>query len=64
MTKTARNCGTCHHGASVGPDSIACHRYPPTITKTEGNEVTTYFPLLSKNAWCGEWKVGSIPKRD
>jgi hypothetical protein len=60
---TKKICETCHHGFVCGPESIACHRYPPIVTKAEGNEVTTYFPVLSPEAWCGEWKQSTTPKR-
>lgn len=49
-------CEECYYGSNCGPNTIACHRYPPTITKAEGNEVTTYFPVLNAASWCGEWK--------
>lgn len=64
-----KKCGTCGYGMYCGPISVACHRYPPTITKAEGNEVTTYFPIMSPDTWCGEYKPGgsgsirSRPKR-
>jgi|EndMetStandDraft_4_1072995.scaffolds.fasta_scaffold139601_3 hypothetical protein len=56
-------CNTCHYGMVCGPESIACHRYPPTITKAEENTVTTYFPVLSPEAWCGEWKASIHVKK-
>lgn len=62
MAKAKKICETCLYGVICGPESIACHRYPPTITKAEGNTVTTYFPVLSPEAWCGEWKQTLAPK--
>jgi hypothetical protein len=49
-------CGTCFYGRDNSPGVVSCYRYPPTITKAEGTTVTSYFPLLTSDAWCGEWK--------
>lgn len=48
-------CENCHFARPNNPNSISCHRYPPTITKVSGMAVTAYFPLITNSAWCGEW---------
>lgn len=63
MATIKKICNTCHYGMVCGPESVACHRYPPTITKTEENAVTTYFPVLAPEAWCGEWKASMFVKK-
>ena len=52
----ANTCETCRYGFPNNESSLACHRYPPTITKVEDTRVTCFFPLVAKLAWCGEWK--------
>ena len=50
-------CITCRFSRSIGNDNaVACHRYPPTITKAEGPTVTIHFPFVPILAWCGEYK--------
>jgi hypothetical protein len=54
-------CGTCTHGVASTEIIIECRRYPPTITKVEaavptGSTITSHFPLLHHEVWCGEWK--------
>jgi len=49
-------CNTCYYSRANDETSVTCCRYPPEITKVEGNSITTYFPLLKKEAWCGEWR--------
>lgn len=55
-----QKCADCRFSWPIGPDTIACRRYPPTITKAEENTVTSHFPLLSVNMGCGEGKSRSF----
>lgn len=48
-------CGTCQHGASINEDGVACHRYPPYITKVDETTVTSNFPLVNVSSWCSEF---------
>lgn len=57
------SCGNCRYGITDSPSVIMCKRYPPTITKAEGPNVTTYFPLVLSNNWCGEHKPKLNGKR-
>lgn len=51
------SCKDCYFSRDIGTaDGVACHRYPPTITKAEGQTVTAYFPLVTVTAWCGEYR--------
>jgi hypothetical protein len=53
----AQKCKNCLYGHSVGnPNAVLCCRYPPTIVKVEDQVITSYFPLVNLEAWCGEWK--------
>ena len=57
MGQNDKSCGTCYHGAECAPGSIACHRYPPTITKIDDEKdmISTHFPVVNSKSWCGEW---------
>jgi hypothetical protein len=51
-------CKTCFFSREFGSETaVACHRYPPTITKVEDDRVTSHFPLLGNDTWCGEYRV-------
>ena len=51
-------CIGCFYSRGIGNETaVACHRYPPTITKVEDNTVTSRFPLVSNETWCGEYRV-------
>lgn len=51
------NCENCRFSRSIGNEAgVACHRFPPTITHAEGGTVTSFFPLLANESWCGEYK--------
>jgi hypothetical protein len=54
----ARVCADCAYSSPNNKVSVVCHRYPPKITSVEGANITSYFPILSLIAWCGEWKHG------
>jgi len=54
-----RICKDCHYARPVSETAVACRRFPPTITEATGNTVTTYFPLLANEEWCGEWKAST-----
>ena len=63
-----RTCGNCFYSRSIGSETaVACRRYPPAITKVEDNTVTSHFPLLSIENWCGEWSKQvngkAVPKK-
>lgn len=49
-------CKDCRFSHWNSVDTIACRRYPPTITKADDSQVTSHFPLLNVNMGCGEWK--------
>jgi hypothetical protein len=52
-----KECSTCYYGRTApGANAVVCQRYPPTITKVEGNTVTSVFPLMSFSGWCGEFR--------
>jgi len=57
----SKQCENCFYGRDGGPGVVICQRYPPTITNIEGTQVTSHFPLLAPNIWCGEWKQGIEP---
>lgn len=48
-------CETCQHGTLVNDEAVACHRYPPQITKVKETSVTSNFPLVNRVSWCGEY---------
>ena len=52
-----QSCDTCKFAFPVSDIAVACRRYPPTITKVDGETVTSHSPLLSRSYWCGEYKV-------
>lgn len=54
MKLTCRNCAYSRPGTD--DTFVICQRYPPTITKIVGDAVSSTFPLLSSEAWCGEWR--------
>lgn len=51
-------CGTCRFARPLnGNDkAISCQRNPPLITKVEGAQVTSNWPLLGIENWCGEFR--------
>jgi len=49
-------CQNCFYSRANDSSSVSCCRYPPTITQVNGPQVTTFFPLLRLEAWCGEWR--------
>lgn len=51
-----KKCIECYYSAPCSETAVACHRYPPTITKAEEGTVTSHSPLVNNNYWCGEWK--------
>ncbi len=55
-------CENCHFSIPANDEQIVyiCHRYPPTITHMQGAQMTTNFPIIRADAWCGEWKQGLI----
>lgn len=56
-------CDNCWYSRVADEGILACHRYPPTITKAEGNTVTSHFPLMRPWVWCGEWRKGGKATR-
>lgn len=63
------SCRDCFYSRSIGSDiGVACHRYPPSITKVTYDEtarndtITAHFPLVNAVSWCGEYKRG-MPKK-
>lgn len=59
----APKCKNCIYGHSIGnPNAVLCCRYPPTIMKVEDQTITSYFPLVNLEAWCGEWKRRRLRK--
>lgn len=50
-------CRECLFAYANNDTSVVCHRYPPTITSAEGYKVTSHFPLVGIDQWCGEWKT-------
>lgn len=55
-------CKNCFYSRPNNVETVACRRYPPTITKVEDGKVTSHFPLLSNNTWCGEWLPQKKPR--
>jgi len=53
----AECCENCYYSRANDETSITCCRYPPAITRVDGKQVTTFFPLLRHEAWCGEWRA-------
>jgi len=55
-------CADCFYAKPInGNDTaVACHRYPPTITKVENLTVTSHFPLITKTEWCGEFRPAPL----
>jgi hypothetical protein len=49
-------CEDCFFGLQGDNNIIICRRYPPQVTRVEGNQITSHNPLVSINWWCGEWK--------
>ena len=52
--QTCANCANCR---PIEGSIIECRANPPTITKVEGNTVTSNWPLLKNDQWCGAWKL-------
>jgi hypothetical protein len=51
------NCEDCFYGLFQPQDNIViCRRYPPLVTRVEGNQITSHNPLVHPRWWCGEWK--------
>lgn len=55
MRKVDQRCGNCYYG-KLGAEIVCCQRFPPLVTKVEGENVTSTFPLLRIDGWCGEWR--------
>jgi hypothetical protein len=49
-------CKDCIYSFPNDEKSINCRRYPPTITRVDGQQVTSHNPLLLDSWWCGEFK--------
>ena len=49
----APRCGTCWY---FGEQSI-CQRFPPVVVSSGlSGWVQTYFPVVARESWCGEFK--------
>lgn len=61
------NCGTCKFAKPIegNDDAIRCQRNPPAITAVVNNQITSHWPLLGKDQWCGDYeRAGSVsPQR-
>jgi hypothetical protein len=54
-------CKDCFYSREFDSETaVACHRWPPTITKVEGTTVTSNFPLVNNSTWCGEYRVNEL----
>lgn len=59
----ANRCDACgyYQSSTVPPKSDGlCRRYPPTqiaYAQTAQAPMTTYWPTVKNNDWCGEWIV-------
>lgn len=51
------NCGTCKFAKPINGNeqAVSCQRFPPKVTKIENATVTSHWPLLGKDQWCGEF---------
>jgi hypothetical protein len=70
-----KKCIECYYSMPCNENAVACHRYPPAVTKVEEGTVTSHSPLVNNNYWCGEWKplgydkarnkmFGAIPRKE
>lgn len=57
-----RVCATCDHYVEMqmGNNPVAigfCRRYPPipVLTDTESNFISSHYPQVERNEWCGEF---------
>jgi hypothetical protein len=48
-------CGKCRFARPInGNDAaISCQRHPPKVTSVVNNQITSHWPLLGKDQWCG-----------
>lgn len=47
-------CGDCFYNVNT-----ICVRYPP-IPVAIGTNLSSMFPIISDNRWCGEWKQDEV----
>lgn len=58
-------CKDCFYHREIGNEiAVACHRYPPAITKVEEGRITSNFPLINNETWCGEYRTGAISEQN
>ena len=62
------HCESCKFFEPNSPQQGACRRMPPVPFATGPDQVTSAFPTVQQNSWCGEWAIrlviaGELPPR-
>lgn len=59
----SERCENCKFATtSLGPNGpqLECRRFPPGIVSPAPQMLTTVFPVIAPEAWCGEWRNGAL----
>ncbi len=51
------HCDSCKFFEQSSPEQGACRRMPPVPFPTGPGQVTSAFPTVQPQSWCGEWAV-------
>jgi len=50
------NCSTCKYFAVIDGKVGNCRRFPPVPFPVGPNNVSTIWPAVRHEQWCGEWR--------
>ena len=42
----------------MSPAPAICVAHPPTLLISSEDQVSTHWPLMTEESWCGEWQKG------
>ena len=51
------SCESCKFFEQTEPKQGVCHRMPPVPYPTGPKQVTSFWPTVQLQHWCGEWVI-------